>query len=308
MNVTLRQIRYFIAVAEAASVSSAARDLSISQSAVTTAIRELERSVGARLLERSSSGVSLTHEGHLFLTHAKRILTDVAEAGHAVRARPAPRRGALTIGVTSLVAGYYLADLLERYQRAFPEVEIAVAEDLHGFLEHMLINGEIDVAILMVNMLVDHGALGAEILTRSPHRLWLAADHPLCAKAEAALREVAAAPQITLVADGIDQIMAATWRRRRLNPQQRLRTGSLEAVRSLVAADFGLAVLPDFVYRPWSLEFERVEARQIQEELPTVDIGLVWRRGAVLNWTAQEFIEIARDQSRAKARTPAGRR
>lgn len=308
MNVTLRQIRYFIAVAEAASVSSAARDLSISQSAVTTAIRDLERSLGARLLERSSSGVSLTHEGHLFLTHAKRILTDVAEAGHAVRARPAPRRGALAIGVTSLVAGYYLADLLERYQRAFPEVEIAVAEDLHGFLEHMLINGEIDVAILMVNMLADHAALGAEILTRSPHRLWLAADHPLCAKPEAGLRDVAAAPQITLVADGIDQIMAAIWRRRRLNPQQRLRTGSLEAVRSLVAADFGLAVLPDFVYRPWSLEFERVEARQIQEELPTVDIGLVWRRGAVLSWTAQEFIEVARDLSRAKARIPAGRR
>lgn len=167
MNLTLRQIRYFIAIAEAASASSAARDLSISQSATTTAMRDLERGLGVTLLERSSSGV------------------------------------------TSLVAGYYLAELLDRYRRAFPEVEIAVSEDEHGFLEHMPINGEVDVAILMLNTLHEHNALGAEVLIRSPNRLWLAADHPLCEATEVSLRDIAQVPQITLVADGIDEVMAA---------------------------------------------------------------------------------------------------
>jgi len=302
MNLTLRQIRYFIAVAEAASVSSAARGLAISQSALTTAVRDLERSLGVKLLDRSSSGVSLTRDGHLFLTHAKRILASVAEANHALHGTLSTRRGELTIGVTSLVAGYYLAELLDRYRRAFPEVEIAVAEDEHGFLEHMLINGEVDVAILMLNTLREHGALGAEVLTRSPNRLWLAADHPLCAAAEVTLRDVARVPQITLVADGIDEVMAAIWRRSGLAAPTVLRTGSLEAVRSLVATGVGVAVLPDFAYRPWSLEWDRVEARSLRDELPTVDIGLVWRRGAELNWTAHDFIEVARDQSRAKSR------
>lgn len=302
INLTLRQIRYFIAVAEAASLSGAARGLAISQSALTTAVRDLERGLGVRLLERSSSGVSLTRDGHLFLTHAKRILASVAEANHALHGKPSTRRGQLAIGVTSLVAGYYLAELLDRYRRAFPDVEIAVAEDEHGFLEHMLINGEVDVAILMLNTLREQRALGAEVLTRSPNRLWLAADHPLCAASEVSLRDVAALPQITLVADGIDEVMAGIWRRSGLAAPTVLRTGSLEAVRSLVATGVGVAVLPDFAYRPWSLEWDRVESRSVRDELPTVDIGLVWRRGAELNWTAHDFIEVARDQSRAKSR------
>lgn len=308
MNPTLRQIRYFIAVAEAASVSSAARDLSISQSAMTTAMRDLERGLGVTLLERSSSGVSLTREGHLFLTHAKRILAAIAEANHALHGKLPTRRGQLTIGVTSLVAGYYLAELLDRFRRAFPEVEIAVSEDEHGFLEHMLINGEIDVAILMLNTLHEHNALGAEVLIRSPNRLWLAADHPLCEAAEVSLRDIAQVPQITLVADGIDEVMSAIWRRSGFAAPTVLRTGSLEAVRSLVATGVGVAVLPDFAYRPWSLEWDRVESRTIRDELPTVDIGLVWRRGAELNWTAQDFIEVAKDQGRAKSRPTSGRR
>jgi hypothetical protein len=81
-----------------------------------------------------------------------------------------------------------------------------------------------------------------------------------------------------------------------------LRTASVEAVRSLVASQLGLALLPDFAYRPWSLEQERVEARAIKEPIPAIDIGLVWRRGSRLDWTAREFIDIARDQSRLRAR------
>lgn len=64
----------------------------------------------------------------------------------------------------------------------------------------------------------------------------------------------------------------------------------------------GVAVQPDFAYRPWSLEWDQVEARSLRDELPTVDTGLVWRRGTEFNWTAHDFIEIARDQSRAKSR------
>lgn len=86
-----------------------------------------------------------------------------------------------------------------------------------------------------------------------------------------------------------------------------LRTASVEAVRSLVANQLGVALLPDFAYRPWSLEQERVEARAIKEPIPAIDIGLVWRRGSRLDWTAREFIDIARDQSRLRARQPVSR-
>lgn len=107
---------------------------------------------------------------------------------------------------------------------------------------------------------------------------------------------------ISLTADQLDQIIGGGLRRYGISPRIVLRTASVEAVRSLVASQLGLALLPDFAYRPWSLEQERVEARAIKEPIPAIDIGLVWRRGSRLDWAAREFIDIVRDQSRLRAR------
>lgn len=302
MNVTLRQFRYFIAVADCASVSAAARQLNISQSAITTAVQELENDLGVRLFERSSRGVMLTPDGHRFLASARRVIAAVADATHAVRAQPKALEGQLAIGVTPLVAGYYLSELLSRFTRACPAVEVRVLEDEPRFLEHLLINGEVDVAIMISSALVDRQALSVEILARSPNRVWLASSHPLAARDEVSLAEVAAEPLIVLAADRIDEVMRAVWQRYQLAPRSLLRTASLEAVRSLVGTGMGVTVLPDFVYRPWSLEADRVEARPLRDGLATLDIGLVWRRGLEMDPVAAEFIEVAREQSAARAR------
>ncbi|TXL64785.1 LysR substrate-binding domain-containing protein [Zeimonas arvi] len=302
MNVTLRQFRYFIAVADCASVSAAARQLNISQSAITAAVQQLEDDLGVHLFERSSRGVMLTPDGHRFLASARRVIAAVADATHALRAQPKALEGQLSIGVTPLVAGYYLSELLSRFTRACPAVEVRVLEDEPRFLEHLLINGEVDVAIMISSALVDRQALSVEILTRSPNRVWLASSHPLAARDDVSLAEVAAEPLIVLAADRIDEVMRAVWQRYQLSPRALLRTSSLEAVRSLVGTGMGVTVLPDFVYRPWSLEADRVEARPLRDGIATLDIGLVWRRGLEIDPVTVEFIEVAREQSAARAR------
>jgi DNA-binding transcriptional LysR family regulator len=67
----------------------------------------------------------------------------------------------------------------------------------------------------------------------------------------------------------------------------------VEAVRSLVATGAGLAILPSLVYRPWSLEGDRIEIRDVSGDLPTVQVGLAWRRGAPLSPPALNFIRSA---------------
>ena len=103
-----------------------------------------------------------------------------------------------------------------------------------------------------------------------------------------------------LEADRIDDLMTGVWARHQLKPRVILRTSSLEAVRSLVGAGAGIAVLPDFLYRPWTLDAEHVEVRRLRDEVPTIDVGLVWRRGSGLKPAAAEFIELAREQSRLR--------
>lgn len=299
-HLTLKQFRYFLAVAESDSVAAASRMLNIAQSAITKSVLELEDSVGLTLFERSPKGMRLTPEGHRFLVKARRVIGAVAEATRGATEGATPLAGTLSIGVTSLVAGYYLSEVFARFRRTCPAVALQVVEDQPPFLEHLLINGELDIAIMVSNALGEPQALSAETLTRSPNRVWMAADHPLAAQEEVSLAEIAAQDQVVLQADRIEVLMRRVWARHQLMPRTLLRTSSLEAVRSLVGVGAGLAVLPDFLYRPWTLDAEHVEVRTLRDAVPTVDVGLVWRRGSQPRPQVLEFIEVARDQSRSR--------
>ena len=144
-HITLKQFRYFLAVSETSSVAAAARMINIAQSAVTKSIQELEDSLGVKLFMRSSRGMVLTQEGHRFQASARKVIAAVAEAGQLMGSRAETLIGNLTIGVTSLVAGYYLAALFARFKRSHPSVKVSVVEDSPQFLEHLLINGEVDL-------------------------------------------------------------------------------------------------------------------------------------------------------------------
>jgi DNA-binding transcriptional LysR family regulator len=300
-HVTLRQFRYFVAVAELGSVASASRQLNIAQSAVTKAMMELEGEVGAALFERTSKGMVLTPQGHRFLASARKVLGAVTDAMHLpTESRHAPAlAGRLMIGVSSLVAGYYLSDVLGRFRRACPAVEVALIEEQPAYLEHLLINGELDVALMVSNALSEPQALVAETLTRSRNRVWFSANHALAAHEEVGLADCARFEQVVLEADRIHDLMRGIWARHQLKPRTVLRTTSLEAVRSLVGAGGGVAVLPDFLYRPWTLDAEHVDARPLRDDVPTIDVGLVWRRGHALEPATAEFIQMARDLTRS---------
>ena len=299
-HITLKQFRYFLAVAESDSVAAASRMLSIAQSAITRSVLELEDELGLVLFERSPKGMRLTPEGHRFQVKARRVIGAVADATRGVYPGATPLAGALTIGVTSLVAGYYLSEVFARFRRTCPGVDLQVVEDAPPFLEHLLINGELDIAIMVSNALGEPQALMAETLTRSPNRVWMAADHPLASQAEVSLAECVQHDLVVLQADRIEVLMRSVWARHQLKPRTVLRTSSLEAVRSLVGVGAGLALLPDFLYRPWTLDAEHVEVRTLRDAVPTVDVGLVWRRGSPLRAEVLEFVEVARDQSRSR--------
>ncbi|WP_079213644.1 LysR family transcriptional regulator [Brucella pituitosa] len=290
---TLRQLRYFIACAEQGSVTRAAQSLSISQSSITEAIKELEADLNVTLFERHPRGLIVTHSGHQFMRHATKILADVSDARRSFSSKQVTEKRTLHLGVTSLVAGYVLSDLLARYRRAFPDVEVSAIEDNGSYLEHLLIGGELDVAVVVISSLRDRMALHAEILETSPYRLWLPLGHSLVSVDGISIDDVAKEPLIMLTVDEIEEntgkLLAALGAR----PHVAFRTRSVEAVRSLVATGAGVALLPDLVYRPWSLEGDRIESRDVSGSLPIVQIGMVWRKGSSLPQSARDFIGIA---------------
>ena len=293
MAFTLRQLRFFVAAAEQASVSGAARALSISQSSVTEAIQSLEADLGVALFERRARGLEMTHKGSLFLRHASQILGDVATARMAFRDEEGDLAGRLSLGVTSLVAGYVLSEMLSRFRRAYPKVELSAVEDNADYLQHLLIGGELDVAVLLTSSIRDRAALQVESLLVSPYRLWLPTGHRLTDAEAISLDDLAGEQLIVLTVDEIEESTRRLMGALRVKPDIAFRTRSVEAVRSLVATGAGVALLPSLVYRPWSLEGDRIEIRDVSGDLPSVQVGLAWRKGAPLSPVARNFIRAA---------------
>ncbi|MBY5539929.1 LysR family transcriptional regulator [Rhizobium leguminosarum] len=293
MAFTLRQVQYFVAVAEQGSVTRAAQNLSISQSSVTEALKELETDLGVELFERHPRGLTITHNGHQFLRHATKILASVSDARTSFSGQQSALSGTLNIGVTSLVAGYVLSDLLARYRRACPGIEVNAIEDNGGYLEHLLVGGELDVAVMVISNLRDRMALQAEILETSPYRLWLPMGHPLVSADIISVADIAREPLIMLTVDEIEENTGKLLSALGARPHVAFRTRSVEAVRSLVATGAGVALLPDLVYRPWSLEGDRIESRDVSGSLPVVQVGMVWRKGSSLPQAARDFVGVA---------------
>ena len=293
MAFTIRQLQYFVAVAEQGSVTRAAQKLSISQSSITEAVKELEADLGVTLFDRHPRGLSITHNGHQFLRHATKILGTVSDARNSFSDAGARTGGSLNIGVTSLVAGYVLSDLLARYRRACPDVEVSAIEDNGSYLEHLLVGGELDVAVMIISNLRDRMALQAEILETSPYRLWLPIGHPLVSADIISVADIAKEPLIMLTVDEIEENTGKLLTALGARPHVAFRTRSVEAVRSLVATGAGIALLPDLVYRPWSLEGDRIESRDVSGALPVVQVGMVWRKGSGLPQSAKDFIGVA---------------
>jgi DNA-binding transcriptional LysR family regulator len=302
MSFSLRQIRYFVAVAEHGSVSATAQSISISQSTITETIQELELDLGFRLFERHARGVELTLKGHQFLRHARKILTDVHDARRALRGEIAGGGGRLALGVTPLVAGYVMSDLLNGFCGAYPEVTVDTVEETSQQLEHLLVGGELDVAVMVVPVNMNAPALHTELVEISPYRVWLPLGHRATNKVRVGFEDLADTPHVLLTVDAIAQNVEAAWRDYGARPSVALRTSSVEAVRGLVATGGHVAIMPDLTYRPWSLDGDKVEARMIAESLPPVEVAVAWRRGFPLSPTVTSFVSTATTRNNARRR------
>lgn len=302
MAISLRQIRYFIAVAEHGSVSGAASAISVSQSTITERVHELEVDLGIRLFERHARGVALTHKGHQFLRHARKIIADVHDVRRALRGEASEGQGRVALGVTPLVAGYVLSDLVATFSGAYPEVTVETVEDTSAHLEHLLVGGELDVAVMVLPPELDAPALQTELVEVSAYRAWLPLGHRATRNVRISLQELGDTPHVLLTLDDVARSVETAYRELGISPQIALRTSSVEAVRGLVATRGHVAIMPDLTYRPWSLDGDKVEARLTKETLPPIEVAVAWRRGFPLGPAAAGFVTTATSRTYMRRR------
>ncbi len=152
----VKQLRYFIAIAEQGSLSAAAARIGIAQPSLSQQVRGLEQELGVSLLVRSPRGVRLTQSGEELLLRARGIVAALDETREALRHSGGPPRGPVAFGLPSSVSMVLSVPLAETVRLALPQVRLRVAEAMSGFIQGWLEEGSLDLAILYDVQAVRH--------------------------------------------------------------------------------------------------------------------------------------------------------
>lgn len=289
MSITLRQVQYFVATAETGQISQASKQLHISQSAVTIAIRQLEQALSAVLFIRQPHGMVLTDAGQHFLTHAYEILRSV-DAALEIRHWDKGLGGTLNIAATYTVMSYFLPAKLQNFSKLYPNIRVNLSELSRPDIEQGLADGSTDLAVL-ISSNVKSQVLTVRHLFDSPRQLWLSPEHPLAEREVVNLSDLAEERYIMLTVDEASRVAGHYWRQNGLEPNVVLRTSSIETVRSMVSYNNGIAILSDMVYWPWSLERKRIIRIPVVPAPPGMGIGLAWRAQRRLSALEKAFCD-----------------
>ena len=277
MNIELRHLRYFIAVAEELHFGHAAARLNISQPPLSQQIQILEQQIGARLFARTNRSVSLTEAGRQFLADSRQILSQVDDAAARAARLHHGETGELRIGFTSSAPFIKaVSDTLSTFRRRYPDVHIQTRETNTREQIVPLNEGALDLGLMRNTQLPD--TLVWERVLREPLLAMVPRDHPLASKPRVSLRELAREPFVFFdphVGTGLYDDILGLMRRYDLTPAITQEVGEAMTIIGLVAAGLGVSILPASFRRVQLLEMCWLP---IEEQDAVSDMWLVWSK------------------------------
>lgn len=293
MNIELRHLRYFVAVAEELHFGRAAERLRISQPPLSQQIQALEEMVGARLLARNNRNVGLTQAGEMFLKEAYQVLDQVNRAAEKAARLERGEMGELTIGFTSSAP---FISVVSRSLRAFrqltPDVHIKMREVNTKQQLEPLLNGELDLGVMRNTRLPD--ALQHQLLLREPLLAVVPNGHPLTLKAAGTLRfaDLAQQPFVffsrevgTALYDEILALLASAG----IAPYITQEVGEAMTIIGLVAAGLGISILPTSFGR---VKIDGVTYLPLAEPEAMTEVWLVHHRNRPLTAAAKTLMAL----------------
>ncbi|MFG2071193.1 LysR family transcriptional regulator [Nonomuraea maritima] len=269
----LRQLEYFVAVAEEQSFTRAAERVHISQSGVSAQIRRLERELGAELFDRSARTATLTVAGKAALEHARAALSAAGAVGQAVSAVTGLISGRLTVGMVNGCTITPLFDALAAFHAAHPGVRLSLLEDNSDRLVESVRDGAVDVALVGTTAPPD----GLESWTIVSERLVAAVPpaHPLAARGTVTLRELSDHPLVCMPpGTGLRTLFDQACAAQGLRPVISLAAGAADAIAALAARGLGVAVLSESMASAYR---DRLTALPLTDVEAPALLALTWR-------------------------------
>ncbi|HLA73290.1 MAG TPA: LysR family transcriptional regulator [Steroidobacteraceae bacterium] len=267
----LRHLRYFVAVVEEGSLTTAAAlRLHTSQPSLSRQIRDLEYQVGAELLTRSVRGVELTTAGRAFLSHARLALAQVDAAVEAARKAAQPAKKTFAIGFQTGHEMTWLPRAMHALRDELKNIDVTVSSDYSPDLAEALLRGRLDVALLRVEPNYD---LAYEVVDHEPLIVLMPSDHPLTERAAIHPRDfvgevfIGGSKKAAVLRAVTEDYLGRCGLDIKLNHG----VDNISMAMSLVASMRGLALMPAYAKNllPWF-----VVSRPLEGEAPTIDLAV----------------------------------
>jgi LysR family transcriptional regulator, hydrogen peroxide-inducible genes activator len=300
INITLRQLRYFDALARHGHFGRAAEACAVSQPALSMQIREMEEALGGPLLERSARQVALTQFGEELIRRVRDILRSVDELGDFARASQDRLAGRLRVGMIPTIAPYLLPKVIENLARLHPELDIHVRETLTPKLIKEVAEGRLDTAIVALPVsepsLTEIALFTENFLLVRPGE-----DKGTPVPSSEMLREM----RLLLLEEGHcfrDQALSFC-NMQSSPPREVLDASSLSTLVQMVGAGIGVTLIPEMAVTV-ETRSAPVSVARFKNPQPSRTIGMVWRKTSPLARQLQQISEVVC----IAAGKPAGRR
>ena len=294
----VRQLEAFQSLVQTHSFTETARELHLTQAAISYSIKNLETSLRCKLFQRSGRDVSLTAEGRLFLPHCTMILQRLSLAEEEIKGFKKWGNGSLKLGASEAVCEYLLQTLLGEFHDSFPEVVIDLVPASTDELLVMLDNGAIDLAI----------GVNVCSLKKSPyvfHKLFddekmfvVSPQHPWAKKTTVTDEEIAAENIITATRHGQTKQLIDTYLKSLGSPVNRvIEVFNVDIQKRMIAMDLGIGIAS-----PWMLNDELSKGTLVSLSIPKAPIirswGIMATRDHALSMVQQAFIGMLEESVR----------
>jgi len=278
---TLRQLQYLKLLAEHRSFSRAAEAAHVTQPTLSAGVQELERILGAPVVDRGRAGVILTAAGEEAVARAQVILAQAEDLVQAARGAGQPLAGRFRLGVIPTIAPFLLPRTLPALRRRFPKLRLFLREDLTGRLIVALKSGALDAALIAL----PYDTTGLECAAVGEDELFAAfpANHPLTAEARVSPERLAG-EDLILLEDGHclrEHAMAACGL-----PDLRARdefafaATSLPTLVQMVGSGLGVSFLPAMAVEAGLADAAAITVRPLAADHPSRQIVIAWRAGS----------------------------
>jgi LysR family hca operon transcriptional activator len=276
VEIELRHLRYFVAVAEAGSLTVAAqRKLFTSQPSLSRQIRDLEDEVGAQLLTRSARGIELTPAGRSFLDQARLVLSQVEAAADAARGIAHPAKPCFVMGFLTGHELTWMPEALQILRDELPNIDVMISSQYSPLLANALSKEKVDVAFLRREQGMPD--LKFHLLVNEPLVVILPNDHRLAALKAISPRDLVSETFVSVsdTAPVLRVVIDNYLKRSGVNITPAHEVDHLAMAMSLIASTHGVALLP--VYAENFLA-SSLTSRPLKGDTPTVDLVLGYKK------------------------------